>query len=98
MTRMLLSLLLVAGFCLAARGESPTEVAAWLRPQTWIKDAPGPVVTLGMAGEFDDQHIFAPAVVEEGGRFWMWYSGSQGSPGNRVFRLGFLLRVGCSFA
>jgi predicted GH43/DUF377 family glycosyl hydrolase len=88
MTRMLLSLLLVAGYCLAARGESPTEVAAWLRPQTWIKDASGTVVTLGMSGEFDDQHIFAPAVVEESGRFWMWYSGSQGSPGNRVFRLG----------
>jgi predicted GH43/DUF377 family glycosyl hydrolase len=65
------------------------DMAAWLAvPQTWAKDTDGPIVSLGKPGVFDDRHIFAPAVIEENGRFWMWYSGSQGTPGNRVFRLG----------
>ena len=68
--------------------EIPPELARWLRPQVWERDTEGPIVSLGESGEFDDQHIFAPAVAEEGGNFLLWYSGSRGTPGNRVFRLG----------
>jgi hypothetical protein len=83
-----LSLLMVVGWCFPSRGETPAELDTWLRPQQWLKDTSAPVLSLGKEGEFDDQHIFAPAVATFDDRFWMWYSGSRGSPGNRVFRLG----------
>jgi hypothetical protein len=57
-------------------------------PQVWERDVEGPIVSLGAAGQFDDMHTFAPAVAFEYDRFLMWYSGSRGTPGNRVFRLG----------
>src|SRR5262245_53349111 len=72
----------------AAAVEPPREVAKWLTPQVWRRDAKGPIVSLGREGEFDDQHIFAPAVVQEAGQYRLWYCGSRGTPGNRVFRLG----------
>lgn len=78
----------VAAFALPAAAEAPPELARWLEPQVWERDAAGPIVSLGKAGEFDDMHLFAPAVAEEEGRFLLWYSGSRGTPGNRVFRLG----------
>lgn len=88
---------LFASLCLAwllvlctppeGRGQPP-ELARWLGPQSWERDVEAPIVPLGQHGEFDDQHIFAPAVAQEVGRFSLWYSGSRGTPGNRVFRLG----------
>ena len=80
------ALLLV--LCAVARAAEPPEVARWLTPQQWQRDAEGPIVSLGREGEFDDQHIFAPAAFEEQGKFLLWYCGSRGTPGNRVFRLG----------
>lgn len=71
-----------------ALGDPPEELARWLRPQEWRRDTEGPVLSLGDPGEFDDQHVFAPAVICDNGRYSMWYSGSRGDPGNRVFRLG----------
>jgi predicted GH43/DUF377 family glycosyl hydrolase len=71
-----------------APAQPPRELAKWLGPQRWDKDVAGPIVALGEAGKFDDMHIFAPAVIEEKGRFLMWYCGSRGSRGQRVFRLG----------
>src|SRR5262245_62134117 len=71
-----------------ASAQWPAELNRWMTPQAWERDTDGPIVSLGEAGQFDDMHIFAPAVVEEGGRFSLWYSGSRGTPGNRVFRLG----------
>jgi predicted GH43/DUF377 family glycosyl hydrolase len=68
--------------------QPPPEVARWFVPQDWKRDMEGPIVSLGSEGQFDDRHIFAPAVALEEGRFWLWYSGSRGTPGNRVFRLG----------
>jgi hypothetical protein len=68
--------------------DAPMELQRWLGPQVWNRDVEGPIVSLGDPGQFDDMHIFAPAVAQENGGFWMWYSGSRGSPGNRVFRLG----------
>ncbi len=68
--------------------EPPRELTPWFNPQIWERDTAGPIVSLGESGEFDDMHIFAPAVAEENGRFSLWYCGSRGTPGNRVFRLG----------
>jgi predicted GH43/DUF377 family glycosyl hydrolase len=57
----------------------------------------GPIVSLGKPGDFDDTHIFAPTVALDGGRFMLWYCGSQGMahdlapkrvPDERVFKLG----------
>jgi predicted GH43/DUF377 family glycosyl hydrolase len=78
----------LSAICVCTRAEPPADLARWFAPQTWQRDVDGPVVSLGEAGQFDDKHIFAPAVVKEADRYWLWYSGSQGTPGNRVFRLG----------
>jgi len=74
---------------------SPVTVAAvpislrhWLTPQVWHRDTQGPILTLGRPGQFDDRHIFAPAVVREDDRFLMFYCGSRGAVSQRVFRLG----------
>jgi predicted GH43/DUF377 family glycosyl hydrolase len=66
----------------------PRELAKWLGPQRWEKDVAGPILSLGAAGEFDDMHIFAPAVIQEKDRFLLWYCGSRGTRTTRVFRLG----------
>ena len=68
--------------------QPPAELSRWLQPQEWVRDGEGPIVSLGKDGEFDDRHIFAPTVAEVEGRFSLWYSGSRGKPGERVFRLG----------
>jgi predicted GH43/DUF377 family glycosyl hydrolase len=80
--------MLLGWLSLASAQSPPPEVARWLAPQAWERDVDGPIVSLGEPGRFDDMHIFAPAVTEEAGRFLMWYCGSRGTPGNRVFRLG----------
>ncbi len=71
-----------------AAAEPPRALAKWLGPQLWDKDVAGPILSLGAAGEFDDMHIFAPAVIEEKSRFLLWYCGSRGTRATRVFRLG----------
>lgn len=75
-------------WCLSGDNDVPEKLRPWLGEQTWRRDVEGPILSLGKPGEFDDQHIFAPAVIEEGGEFKLMYSGSQGDPANRVFRLG----------
>jgi predicted GH43/DUF377 family glycosyl hydrolase len=83
-----LSFVWIVSVSLIAHAEPPADLARWLGPQTWQRDVDGPIVSLGQPGDFDDQHIFAPAAAFENGRYWLWYSGSRGTPGNRVFRLG----------
>ena len=77
-----------AGVVSTAAGQARPELARWMQPQEWQRDADGPIVSLGKEGDFDDRHIFAPTVALEEGRYRLWYCGSRGSPGNRVFRLG----------
>src|SRR5262245_7039381 len=86
----------LAAACPAAAGP-PRELARWFGPQARQRDVEGPIVSLGKGGDFDDMHILAPAVGEENGRFSLWYSGSRGSPGNRVFRLGLASGDGRAF-
>ena len=68
--------------------EIPPAVTPWLAPPNLAAGRRWPIISLGREGDFDDRHIFAPAVVEEEGRFWMWYPGTRGKPGETVFRLG----------
>ena len=72
----------------AQQPEPPDPLSAWLTPQAWTRDVDGPVVGLGRPGGFDDAHLFAPCVAREDGRFLLWYPGSRGAVGERVFRLG----------
>ena len=64
---------------------TPRELRRWLFRQEWERDTDGPIVSLGEQGEFDDQHIFAPAVAREGGQFQLWYCGSRRFLPFRVF-------------
>lgn len=79
---------LSAAPALAFAADPPPELARWLAEQTWEKDTDAPIISLGEPGEFDDMHIFAPAVARENGRFQLWYCGSRGTRYTRVFRLG----------
>src|SRR5688572_3104856 len=81
-------ILVVLAASVSTAEERPRELARWFGPQTWEKDTEGPVLSLGADGQFDDRHIFAPAVAREDDQFLLWYSGSRGTPGNRVFRMG----------
>ncbi len=74
--------------CPAAGGDVPRELQRWFVPQAWQRDTDGPIISLGKPGDFDDMHIFAPAVAFEKGRFSLWYCGSRGKRETRVFRLG----------
>ena len=39
----------------------------------------GVVIPLGGSGDFDDVHIYAPAVVVRDGRTWLYYAGNDGA-------------------
>jgi glycerophosphoryl diester phosphodiesterase len=71
----------------------PRELQRWLVPQRWQRDTKGPIISLGEPGDFDDTHIFAPAVALEGDRFSLWYCGSRRSVAERVFQLGLATSV-----
>lgn len=72
----------------ASAVDVPAELERWFGEQKWDKDTDAPIVALGAEGQFDDMHIFAPAVANDGERFLMWYCGSRGTRTERVFRLG----------
>src|SRR5262249_1589632 len=71
----------VAALLLFALPQAPAEeeptLEGRLKPQEWKRDSDKPALSLGEKGKFDDQHIFAPHVVQMDGEFWMYYSGSQ---------------------
>jgi predicted GH43/DUF377 family glycosyl hydrolase len=78
-------------------GQVPDALQKWLGPQDWQRDTDGPILSLGPPGQFDDTHIFAPAVARDQDRFLLWYCGSTGfahdlsetrMPDERVFKLG----------
>jgi len=68
--------------------EVPPELIRWLGPQTWERDTEGPILSRGDTGQFDDTHIFAPAVARENDQYLLWYCGSRGKPSERVFGMG----------
>ena len=77
--------------CLAASSAAagvPAQLVPWMEAQTWVRDVDGPVVSLGPPGEFDDTHLFAPAVADTATGFQLWYCGSRGTVARRVFAMG----------
>lgn len=72
----------------SASSEVPEELAPWLQEQTWERDTDGPVISLGQPGDFDDTHLFAPAVANTEDGFQLWYCGSRGTVAQRVFAMG----------
>lgn len=44
----------------------------------WTKNPANPVLSLGAAGAWDDDTVYAPQVVHYGGTFHMWYSAGDG--------------------
>lgn len=84
-----ISVLCIFPAALADDAEVPSELQPWLATtQDWRRDTDGPVIALGSEGEFDDTHIFAPAVIHEDGDYRLWYCGSTGRVAERVFQLG----------
>ena len=53
----------------------------------WTRHPANPLLSL-RPGKFDSFHIHAPMVVKEGGRYRMWYSGSDRTP-NEYHRMGY---------
>ncbi|HPW55855.1 MAG: DUF11 domain-containing protein [Thermoanaerobaculaceae bacterium] len=45
----------------------------------WTKNPANPVLTVGPAGAWDDDTVYAPQVVHHGGTFHMWYSAGDGT-------------------
>jgi len=83
------ALLVLLASILQAQAQAPRELRPWLEsPQAWQRDTDGPVLSLGKKGQFDDEHIFAPMVALENGRFTLWHCGSTGTVAERVFQLG----------
>jgi len=72
----------------AATAEVPAELQSWLGEQEWVRDTDGPLLSLGAKGEFDDTHLFAPAVAKSESGFQLWYCGSRGEVARRVFSMG----------
>ncbi|MEZ6147169.1 MAG: hypothetical protein R3B91_17465 [Planctomycetaceae bacterium] len=68
--------------------EEPLELQSWLGEQEWMRDTEGPILSLGSEGEFDETHMFAPAVANTDDRFQLWYCGSRGKVAERVFSMG----------
>jgi predicted GH43/DUF377 family glycosyl hydrolase len=53
------------------------------------------MLSLGKAGDFDSQNIFAPSIVKENGRYFLFYSGGPFGPANAAdfvkYRIGLAL-------
>ncbi len=51
-------------------------------PQQWVKSPLNPMLSLGAAGEFDSQNIFAPSAVKWNDQYYLFYSGGPSGPAN----------------
>jgi predicted GH43/DUF377 family glycosyl hydrolase len=55
--------------------------------QELTPDPASPVLDLGASGEFDDYHVYSPAVIHDGATYHMWYGGRPSSTG--TIRVGY---------
>lgn len=46
----------------------------------WVKSPRNPMLSLGKDGDFDSQNIFAPCVVKDDGKYFMFYAGGPSGP------------------
>jgi predicted GH43/DUF377 family glycosyl hydrolase len=49
----------------------------------WVKSPKNPMLSLGAEGDFDSQNIMSPAIVKEGGRYFLFYAGGPSGPKNK---------------
>jgi len=61
---------------------TPTNDFGGSGDKRWVKSPVNPILSLGRAGEFDAQNVFAPAIVKEDGRYFLFYSGGPSGPAN----------------
>ena len=50
----------------------------------WEKYAANPVLTVGEAGSWDEQYVWAPAVLHYSSTWEMWYVGYSGATGSQI--------------
>lgn len=48
----------------------------------WLKSPKNPMLSLGKEGDFDSQNIFAPSIVKDGGKYFLFHAGGPSSPAN----------------
>ncbi len=60
----------------------------WFQPQNWQRDKAEPCLSLGEDGTFDSEHIHAPCVFIEDGRYVMLYTGADEPVQDRVMEMG----------
>jgi hypothetical protein len=53
----------------------------------WTKHLSNPVLNLGLAGSWDNSHVYYPSVIFDGTSYRMWYAGWDGS--SSVIRIGY---------
>ena len=46
-------------------------------PYSYTKFGDNPVLTKGASGEFDDQHVYSPSLLQVENKFYMWYTGTK---------------------
>lgn len=47
---------------------------------SWNKSPHNPMLSLGRMGDFDQENIFAPCIVKDGGRYFLFYCGGPSGP------------------
>ena len=57
-------------------------VAAAANADDWVKSPQNPVLSLGTGADFDSQNIFAPSVVKDVGKYFLFYAGGPSGPKN----------------
>lgn len=62
----------------------------------WVKSPKNPMLSLGTGDAFDSQNLFAPCVVKDGGKYFMYYAGGPSGPGNGKDFVGYQLGLALS--
>jgi hypothetical protein len=55
----------------------------------WSKSGSNPVLTVGVSGKWDDEHISLPWVILDGGTYKMWYTGTDDPTGETDIQIGY---------
>ena len=77
-----LSVMLVMIACFPAEGAAAETLAQADGMAGWVKSSKNPMLTLGPREAFDSQNILSPAIVKDGGKYLLFYSGGPSGPKN----------------
>ena len=67
-----------------------------LADDAWIKSPQNPMLSLSTGDAFDSQNIFAPNIVKDGGKYFLFYAGGPSGPGNSGDFVGYQLGLALS--